>query len=207
MAHEAPGPTPAARAAVAGPSGAGPFASFAEELAASVALMRTLFDALDAYQQGGQEGAAPPDWERLRGRPGAQGGRRGRWSVGSTGCVHDGSCAPACDPAGRVRCQQADPARALWHRVPLRSQTPTSLSTQRVPTCPCCAPTDAHMHPAARRATPRDGASPPLAYPFSPPGVRLEPTSWQDLTAVLADGSERALGSLGRSPLGIKAYW
>ncbi|PSC67228.1 hypothetical protein C2E20_9081, partial [Micractinium conductrix] len=107
MAHEAPGPTPAARAAVAGPSGAGPFASFAEEVAASVALMRTLFDALDAYQQGGQEGAAPPDWERLRGRP----------------------------------------------------------------------------------------------------GVRLEPTSWQDLTAVLADGSERALGSLGRSPLGIKAYW
>lgn len=39
------------------------------------------------------------------------------------------------------------------------------------------------------------------------PGVRLEPISWRELAAVVADGSERALGALGRTPPQIKGYW
>lgn len=39
------------------------------------------------------------------------------------------------------------------------------------------------------------------------PGVRLEPIPWDELVALISDGSERALGSLGRSPLQLKEYW
>ncbi|KAL4450534.1 hypothetical protein ABPG77_000890 [Micractinium sp. CCAP 211/92] len=39
------------------------------------------------------------------------------------------------------------------------------------------------------------------------PGVRLKPISWRELTGIVADGSERALGALGRTPEQIKGYW
>lgn len=37
--------------------------------------------------------------------------------------------------------------------------------------------------------------------------MRLEPISWRELTGIVADGSERALGALGRTPEQIKGYW
>lgn len=49
--------------------------------------------------------------------------------------------------------------------------------------------------------------SPFHAHTFTPAGVRLEPISWRELAAVVADGSERALGALGRTPPQIKGYW
>ncbi|EFN50798.1 hypothetical protein CHLNCDRAFT_55564 [Chlorella variabilis] len=39
------------------------------------------------------------------------------------------------------------------------------------------------------------------------PGVVLDPMPWQRLVSLVAQGVERALGSLGRHPLGIKRYW
>ncbi|KAL4439692.1 hypothetical protein ABPG75_002693 [Micractinium tetrahymenae] len=39
------------------------------------------------------------------------------------------------------------------------------------------------------------------------PGVRLQPITWRELTAIVADGSERALGTLRRTPEQIKGYW
>ncbi|PRW20771.1 hypothetical protein C2E21_8875 [Chlorella sorokiniana] len=51
---------------------------------------------------------------------------------------------------------------------------------------------------------------PPTGF-FEPcrgqPGVRLDPVTWDELSALVADGSEQALGTLGRTPLQIKEYW
>lgn len=38
-------------------------------------------------------------------------------------------------------------------------------------------------------------------------GVRLRPMTWAELAAALADGSEEAMGTLGRLPLDIKRYY
>ena len=36
-----------------------------------------------------------------------------------------------------------------------------------------------------------------------PAGVRLDPVTWPELCALVADGSEQALGALGRTPLQV----
>ena len=40
----------------------------------------------------------------------------------------------------------------------------------------------------------------------NPAGVRLDPVSWRELAALVADGSERALGMLGRTPLQARRW-
>lgn len=37
--------------------------------------------------------------------------------------------------------------------------------------------------------------------------VRIKPISWEELQSLLADGSEEALASLGRSPDVLREYW
>jgi hypothetical protein len=41
------------------------------------------------------------------------------------------------------------------------------------------------------------------------PGVRMEgdPTTWEDMVKIVQDGSEEALGSLGRTPMEIRKYF
>ena len=41
--------------------------------------------------------------------------------------------------------------------------------------------------------------------PCRPTGVRLEPITWAELSELIADGSESALGTLGRTPLQVRA--
>ncbi|GAB4822255.1 hypothetical protein N2152v2_009301 [Parachlorella kessleri] len=38
-------------------------------------------------------------------------------------------------------------------------------------------------------------------------GLRLTPITWEELRQILADGSDEALATLGRSPQELKAYW
>jgi hypothetical protein len=82
-----------------------------------------------------------------------------------------------------------------------------------------CALLCAQQLPAQPSHAPRHVFRPPPRHPLVPPrfptparhngtaGVVLEPMPWQQLVSLIADGSPRALGRLGRHPLGIKRYW
>lgn len=142
-AHAAPAAPPSVQPVQAAPPS---FATYADEVRASLALLRSLLEELDAT---GRE----PDWERLRGRPGEPRGARH-----AAACVHAPVFLRTHRPATQSYTQSIHP-RNVCHGAPLACTLPV------------------------------------------PAGIRLDPITWRELTALVADGSERALGSLGRTPL------
>lgn len=182
-AQEQPQPAAASQAQLAAAPQRGHFASFKDEVQAGLSRLRAVFAAMDNEEQ--------PEFESLRGLPGeAAACTLVQAASAARGMLHDAACAPL---ALHMVCH------AICLPCTAKLSHPWLLQRTRSVSCPHALPHHMHFHNVGFTQAPAS------LCPAS--GVVLEPMSWEQLASLVAEGSERALGTLGRHPAGIRRYW